>query len=205
MNSARMAHGFTLIEMIVATIAATLLVAGVLLMTSALSRDRAQMNVSQTSAGHRLLIDHIEHDLTNSTTFTQLNNGHALILTGHAGIDPSTLAVNGRLARVIYEIRGAGSTAALFRHQKYLDEPARAEDWTELVSLSTTALYLIPVGNDFEAVERPVQPPKRSSSNADDPPEPPARRVPKQYWIPAHARIHVQRQANSIDEELWLR
>jgi hypothetical protein len=203
MKTMRCHTAFTLIEMIVATIAATLLIAGVLLMTSTLGRDRARLTRSQSTPPQTQLLQQLHRDLTNSTTLAQLNNGHALILTGNNGIDPSTLIVNGRLSRVIYEIRGNGFDAALFRHQKYLDDPARSEDWTELISLSTTALFVIPDAAGFEPVERPPQP--TAASSPEESPPPPFRRAPKQFFIPAHARIHMQRPSGNVDEDLWLR
>jgi type II secretory pathway pseudopilin PulG len=50
MKTMRCHTAFTLIEMIVATIAATLLIAGVLLMTSTLGRDRARLTLSQSTS-----------------------------------------------------------------------------------------------------------------------------------------------------------
>jgi hypothetical protein len=126
-----------------------------------------------------------------------------MILVGHGGLDPATLAPTGRLTRVIYEVRGKGRDAALFRRQDYLDDPVRPQSWTELVSLGVEAFAVFPESGDFEPVakERPtsIVPTEEETSPAQ------RRRVPQAYFIPARARLSIQKGTTSIDEELWLR
>src|SRR5689334_23636928 len=99
--SDRHRHGFTLIEMMVATVLAALLMGGVLLMVTAIGRDRARIARDEAASpgSKSRLIDQFRRDLTSATTMTPIG-GRALILEGHGGIDPQTLAATGRLTRV---------------------------------------------------------------------------------------------------------
>src|SRR5207237_10825383 len=101
-----------------------------------------------------------------------------LILVGHGGLDPQTLAPTGRLTRVVYEIRGRGRDAALFRSQEYLDEPTRPERWTELVALDVVAFSVVAGSGDVLPVrgDRPY-----AVDEPDETPEAVAkrRRVPQ--------------------------
>ena len=135
MKTKTIRSGFTLLEMLLATVLASLLMGGVLLMTAAIGRDRARVTANESGARPTHLFDQLRFDLTNAMTMAQLDNGRGLILVGHGGLDAQTLATTGRLTRVVYEVRGKGPTAALFRQQSYLDEPTRPELWTELVAV----------------------------------------------------------------------
>ena len=195
-------RGFTLVEMLLATILAGLLMGGVLLMTTAIGRDRARVTADESQPRGMGLIDQLRWDLTNATTMAQADSGRVLILTGHGGLNGQTLAPTGRLTRVIYEVRGKGREAALFRTQSYLDDPVRPEPWTELVALNVLSLVVSPVSSDANPVEK-------EKPNSIVPPEeeiiPVRRRAPQAYYVPTRARLTVQRMNSTIEEELWLR
>ena len=183
---------FTLLEMLLATVLAALLMGGVLLMTTAIARDRARLTADQNHPRDTRLFNQLRWDLTNAATMAQLDNGRGLILTGHGGLDSQTLAPTGRLTRVIYEVRGHGHEAALFRRQYYLDEPTRPEPWTELVGLGVQVVYLMPQ-TDAEPVER------------DAPVSQTDRRQPVVYFVPSRAKLHIERDRAMLDKEMWLR
>jgi len=195
-------HGFTLIEMLLATVLAGILMGGVLLMTTAIGRDRARVSADEALPRGAGLVDQLRWDLTNATTMAQADNGRVLILTGHGGLDSKSLASNGRLVKVTYEVRGKSRDAALFRTQTYLDDPVRPEPWTELVALNVTALHVLPKSADSNPVEKekPI-----SFLPVDESVIPIRRRAPQAFYIPTRAKLTIQRTTSTIEEDLWLR
>src|SRR5205823_14004162 len=90
--------------------------------------------------------------------------GIGVELTGHGGIDPRTLAPNGRLVRVSY-IRGADDV--LRRKQTYLDDPVRPEPWSEIVAGDVQGLSVAqPNLPDAQFVMTLVQPPPGAADGA---------------------------------------
>ena len=193
--------GFTLIEMLLATVLAAMLMGGVLLMASTIGRDRARIAADELKPRGNAMVDQLRWDLTNAMTFAQLDNGRALILTGHGGLDAWTLSPNGRLTRVIYEIRGNGPDAALFRRQDYLDDPVRPQPWTELVALKVLSLRVLPRSGDADPVEKE----KPTSLVANEDESASRRRTPQVYFVPSQAELLIQRPHSTFDTELWLR
>ena len=195
-------RAFTLIEMLVATVLAGLLMGGVLMMTTTIARDRARVTADESLPRGAGLVDQLRWDLTNATTMAQTDNGRALILTGHGALDSKSLASNGRLVRVIYEVRGKGQDAALFRTQAYLDDPIRPDPFTELVALNIQSLIVMPESPDANPVEKekPI-----SIVPVEEPITPPRRRAPQAYYIPTRAKLTIQRTNTGIEEKLWLR
>ena len=195
-------RGFTLIEMLLATVLAGILMGGVLLMTTAIGRDRARVAADEAVPRGAGLVDQLRWDLTNATTMAQADHGRALMLTGHGALDGKTLASNGRLAKVTYEVRGKGRDGALFRTQSYLDDPVRPEPWTELVSMNVRTLNVLPKSPDANPVEKekPVSFLPREEEIA-----PTRRRAPQAYYIPTRARLTIQLKNSTIEEDLWLR
>jgi prepilin-type N-terminal cleavage/methylation domain-containing protein len=207
--SMRHRFAFTLIEMMVASVLAALLMGGVLLMVTAIGRDRARIARDEVaSAGSKSrLVDQFRRDLTSATTMTPIG-GRALILEGHGGLDPQTLAPTGRLTRVIYEVRGKGKTAALFRSQAYLDEPTRPEAWTELVAMNVNAFAVLAETPDGEAVRREkslTSEDAEADAAAGSAGVPRRRQARQAYYLPSRVRLRVQIGAGFVDEELWLR
>lgn len=197
--------GFTLIEMLLATVLAGLLMGGVLLMASAVGRDRARVAADEIRPRGTPLVDQLRWDLTNATTFAQLDNGKAMILVGHGGLDAQALTPTGRLTRVIYEVRGEGANAALFRRQDYLDDPVRPQSWTELVALDIISFRVLARSGDADPVEK-EKPSSFVPAEADaTSPRQARRRPPQAYFIPSRAELFIQRPASTLNAELWLR
>jgi type II secretory pathway pseudopilin PulG len=129
-------RGFTLVEILLATILAALLLGGVLAVASSISRDaaRATVQVPPMPVAARLL----RFDFTNAQSIQIDNNGQTLTLIGNNALDPQSLLPNQRLARVTYTIDPR--TRALAREQRYLDDEVHPEPWIELVAQKVTQI-----------------------------------------------------------------
>jgi type II secretory pathway pseudopilin PulG len=134
---------FTLVEMLVAVIVASMLTAGVLAAVAGIARDRqrlARIDAAAPVSPH--VIDLLRRDLTNATAIVP--SPESLILEGHGGIDPQSLAANNRFARVTYRIRHAAGRSDLVREQRYLDDAVRPEPWAEWVAAGVTHVTVSP-------------------------------------------------------------
>jgi prepilin-type N-terminal cleavage/methylation domain-containing protein len=150
----RARRGFTLVEMLLASTLAAVLMGGVLAATAGLSRDRRRMEERVERTHSSAATDVIRRDLTNAAALVAAGpRGFELVC--HGGIDGKTLAANQRLVRVTYRVvkhrRGAGST--LVREQAYLDDPIRRDRWSEVVATGVTGITLTAQSGDAEPVE----------------------------------------------------
>lgn len=134
----RKPHGFTLLEMLLATTLAALLLAAVLNLTAALSRDRVRIDQA-ASVKSPAALDLIRSDLSNSLAILS-NTGTELELLGYAGIDPQSLVADRRLTRVLYRIERRGAVSVLLREQAYLDDMIRPDAWSDVVVVGATRL-----------------------------------------------------------------
>src|SRR2546423_14975592 len=132
-------RGFTLIEMLLATVLAALLLGGVLMVTAAMSRDSARA-ATPTEPARSPIIRLLEWDLTNAATMQPADDGQSLALVGNGALDPRTMSPDGRLARVVYRIEPR--TRALAREQRYLDDEIRPEPWVEMLGMGVKRLDL---------------------------------------------------------------
>jgi prepilin-type N-terminal cleavage/methylation domain-containing protein len=134
--------GFTLIELLVATLLVAVLMSSVVLIAGGLARDQrdlsAMSNVHEADGAFAML----RYDLLNSRYVIPSGNGATII--GHAGLDPNNLTVMGRPTRVIYRV----VQGELLREQQLLDDPARPQRWTELVSSGVTSFAIEPASAD---------------------------------------------------------
>src|SRR2546430_271794 len=94
-------RAFTLLEMLLATILAAILMGGVLAMSAALARDQKRLS-SRAESNADGIIELLRFDLANARTMTQSNEGRMLVLVGHAGLDRRSLTATNRLTRVVY-------------------------------------------------------------------------------------------------------
>src|SRR5437762_1519029 len=100
-------RGFTLIEMLLATVLAALLMGGVLAVAAGLSRDRRRMEAHTAAEHSPLAADLLRRDLANAVALLNSSVGASagdIEMLGYSGIDPVTLRPNGRLVRVVYHI-----------------------------------------------------------------------------------------------------
>lgn len=124
-------RAFTLVEMLLATALAALLLGGLLLMAAALARDSARAAASPMPAPHGA-VQLLEWDLTNAATMHPSEDGQSLTLVGQCALDPRTLTPTARFARVVYRVDP--QTHLLTREQRFLDDEIRPEPWSELVA-----------------------------------------------------------------------
>ena len=104
-------RAFTLIEMLMATVLAAVLLGGVLMVVSAISRDAA----SAAAPGPQSLqpaVCLLEWDLSNAATMQLSDDGQSFTLVGNNALDPETLSPTGRMARVVYQIDPRAHTLA---------------------------------------------------------------------------------------------
>jgi prepilin-type N-terminal cleavage/methylation domain-containing protein len=121
---------FSLIEMLLATALAAVLMGAVLTLVAGVYRDaRMMQRLSSRPVGG--LLEGIARELGNVESFSQASDGRELALIGNIGIDRRTLSADSRLARVVYRVGPGGS---LRREQTYIDAPERPAPWGELVA-----------------------------------------------------------------------
>jgi hypothetical protein len=193
--------------MLLATVLAGLLMAGVLFMTAAMGRDYKRVMADEALPRRSGIIERMQWDLANAVTMTPQGNGRIVVLVGHGGLDSQTLTPTNRLTRVTYEVRGIGREAALFRQQEYLDDPTRPERWTELVCLDVQGFSLADESGDGQPVEKEKAEEKLAPGDEEILGALAARskRWPVAYFVPTRARVRVQHGERWIDEEVWLR
>jgi hypothetical protein len=121
-----------------------LLMGGVLFSLSALSRDAAAVIAKDPSQDLKGMPDLLQWDLGNARSVSQSADHRTLVLVGHGGIRPDTLRPNGRLARVVYSCELRGKLWRMTRGQRYLDDPARPQAWTDLVALGVSSVEVLP-------------------------------------------------------------
>lgn len=144
-----MRRGFTLIEMLLATVLSALLLGGVLTVVAAISKDaaRASLPLPQSS---QPIVQLVTWDLSNAATMQLAADGQSLTLIGNNALDPTTLSPSGRMARVVYRIHP--QTHALTREQRYLDDGIRPEPWVELVAGDITRIEASTPENQGDSV-----------------------------------------------------
>ncbi len=143
---------FTLIEMLLASTLAALLMAGVLFLTASLSRDRQRLESRTQSEPLDAAFDLLRRDLASTAAMIPSPRGDGIALIGSAGLDPAALTADGRLCRITWRIRRQGDRSMLLREQAFLDDPIRPQPWTEVVAIDATALAITPLSSDGKPV-----------------------------------------------------
>ncbi len=126
--------GFSLIEMLVATVLSAVLMSALLAVLAGVARDRRLLR-AMTPTPPATGIDLLEWDVRNASTISSAADA-PLILVGNDGIDRASLAPDGRLVRVVYRV----VDKTLWRQQEYLDDPVRPMPWQELMSADFRSL-----------------------------------------------------------------
>jgi type II secretory pathway pseudopilin PulG len=132
----RRAAAFTIVELLAATALATVLMVGVLIVLSHLSRDQKRVAAREGGGGETAVVELLRRDLMRAEHLSFDAATGTLRLSGYGALDRQTLRPTARAALVSYQIEhggGDGSGAWLTRRQQYLDEPAAAKQWTECV------------------------------------------------------------------------
>jgi prepilin-type N-terminal cleavage/methylation domain-containing protein len=189
-------RAFSLIEMLVATALASVLMYAVLLVAANLSRDR-KMLTQMNSDPPQPVVDLLRWDISNADTASQRADGQVLILIGHGGVDRATLLPNGRLAQITYRITNRPVTGTLVRQQEYLDDPVRPDAWQELVAAGATDIAIRPASGDVSYV---------SNTDPFSPQDASPQRQPRTTMrLPSRVRLHIDMKPMGVDEELWIK
>lgn len=137
-------RGLTLLELMVCSALAALLMGGVLAIVSLLARDRQRLDrrdvASERSAA---LVSLLRRDLAGASRLEADDEGRRLVLTGYSGIDSRVRRHDNRPARVAYQIRrgdGSQTEASLTRTQEYLDATAGEQPWAELAAIGVETI-----------------------------------------------------------------
>jgi len=178
---------FTLLELLLANMLIAILLAGVLLLISSLSREQKKFAAAQNQDPTTSILNLLRRDLSNSESIRPLSNQKGFILIGHAGLDSKSLQPTDRRTRVVYEIRRRANMLCLIREQTYLDDPIKPQRFesllaTNISSLSISAQGATPVDDD--------------ELNLDD---------TNTFTLPASVTLHLVSSHRAIDQPLFLR
>jgi prepilin-type N-terminal cleavage/methylation domain-containing protein len=132
-------RAFTLLEMLLATALAAVLMAAVLLMLAGVSRDRRRVSAATASPMLQTIEERIRWDIVNAQSMDVGNDGGSVVLTGHGAIDHQSLTSNGRLSQVTYRM----TSGCLVREQEYLDNPAQPSRWRALVAVNVHSFRVV--------------------------------------------------------------
>jgi prepilin-type N-terminal cleavage/methylation domain-containing protein len=200
-NPARRA--FTLVEMLLATTLAAILMGGVLTATAALARDRRRMEARTGIDASSGVMEIIHRDLANGAALLGPADANGFDLVSFAGIDGKTFAANQRLTQVTYRIvRSTRQDAAgvLIRGQAYLDDAIRPDRWNDVVAAGVKRVVITPVSDDADAVRLGDEVAERlSGANGRGGMPLTARRVPSRL------RVRIEFADRVIDREMVLR
>ena len=193
-------QGFTLIEMLLATTLAAILMGAVLVAAGAVSRDRQRMESREAKAHSGQMLQVIRHDLANGMALVGLMNADGFEIVGCGAIDPRTLLPNQRLARVRYRVarqgRGAG---VLLREQAYLDDPIRPDRWNEVVAVNVTRIVITPLSLDGEIVRIGEDVSERLRA-VDG-----GAAIMQGARVPSRVRVRIEMINGVVDQEMVLR
>jgi prepilin-type N-terminal cleavage/methylation domain-containing protein len=183
-------RGFTLIELMVATVVAAVMTAGVLMIVARLSRDRVLISKKIGAPTPDCMIDLLRWDFANAQGMLASPRADELILFGHGGIDGTTLTATGRVSRVAYRIEPSADGPQLIREQRYLDDRGRPQAWRELVARNVETITALPATLQLPA---PLGGALANVADAG------ARQVPPRV------RLLIRRGKVTIDQELAVR
>jgi prepilin-type N-terminal cleavage/methylation domain-containing protein len=194
--------GFTLVEMLLATTLAAIVMGGVLTATAALARDRRRMEARTTLDASSGVIEMIRRDLTNAAALVGAADANGFELVGFGGIDGKTFAANQRLVQVTYRVvRSAkGDTAGvLVRGQAYLDDASRPDRWNDVVAAGVKRVTITAVSDDGDVVQLGDEVAERLSGANGRGGTMAARRVP------SRVRVRIEFADHVLDRDMVLR
>src|SRR5947209_5308283 len=180
-------NAFTLLELLLANMLIAILLGGLLLLISSLSREQKKVTAAQDQDPTNSILTLLCHDLANSESARPLPNERGFILTGHAGLDPKSLTPTDHRTRVIYEVRRRADILCLIREQTYLDDPIKPQRFEELIATNITSLSISGTNES---------PTDDESLNLDD---------TTAFTLPSSVTIHVVLSNRAINRELFLR
>ena len=190
--------GFTLVEMMLATVLAAMLIGGVMTVASGLSRDRRRMDEKMSVQRPTVLVELLRKDFVNSSAVIWSSDGDTIVMVGHGGLDAKLLTPTGRLSLITYRMTGRGPAASLIREQRYLDDPVRPGIWREVVSVGVRDFAIGPRSNDADAVALGEDVAGRISPAA-------LGRGVRVTRVPSRVRLRIDSDGRAVDEEVVVR
>jgi hypothetical protein len=187
-----------LVEMMLATVLAAMLIGGVMTVASGLSRDRRRMQEKMTAPRPTVLIELLREDFANASAVIWSVDGGTVVLVGHGGLDPKSLTPTGRLAEVTYRVSGRGTAATLVREQRYLDDAIRPWPWREVVSVGVREFGMAAGSDDAEPVRLGEDVAQRLGEN----------RLGGEFRvtrIPSRVRVWIGLAGRAVEEEVVVR
>jgi prepilin-type N-terminal cleavage/methylation domain-containing protein len=171
-RTTRRNSGFTLVELMLASALAAVMLGGVLTVLTVVARDRQRLAAGAAAGGGgdgaERVLALLRRDLTHARTFQQPSpRGKVLLLEGYGGINADTLLPDGRLCRVEYRIEELDAKRWLFRRQRYLDDRTHPQPWTAVVSSEVQRIFVDEVVTQVKpATARPATAPATAPSAA---------------------------------------
>ena len=145
-----MRRAFTILEMLAATALTALLMLAVLHVIGSVGRSRAAMARQPDSAWRANVLETLRLDLGHSTGVRFQPDG--ITLTGHAGLDPLTLAPDHQPVSVTYGITTLAGRSWLYRRQAPRAGSGR-QQWRELLCVDVTTFSVRPVNAAADRAE----------------------------------------------------
>jgi prepilin-type N-terminal cleavage/methylation domain-containing protein len=193
-------RAFTLVEMLLASTLAAVLMAAVLTVAAALARDQRRMEAGQAADHAPAEFGLLRRDLANGAALISSGDSDTFELISHAGLDPRTLGATQRLTLIRYHIaRPSGARPILVREQRFLDDPIRPQSSREIVATGVTRLAITAVSADAEPVELGDEVGERVRA-ADGRPE-----VPTATRVPSRLVVRIGFPDALVERELVLR
>jgi hypothetical protein len=180
--------------MLVATVIAAVLMAGVLSATVSLSRDRQRLAARDIGTHAGGAMELVRRDLANATAFIGPPRDTGFALIGHGGIDARTFVADGRLCYVAYRLDKGG---VLVREQAYLDDPIRVDRWREVVAVGVRGVGVAPVSADGESMQLSEEVEGRLRGRGAA--------ALSATRVPSRVRVRIEFGDGAVDREMVLR
>ncbi len=142
-------HGFTLIELVVASAIAVVLMGAVLAMLASIARDRVRLATARPAeaADQSSLVELFRRDLLSATKI-QVNQSNHIVLETCASLDGQTWQRIDRPSIVTYRLIEDHGFHWLVRQQRFADDPISPMPNRGLVAFDARLLELRPLADN---------------------------------------------------------
>jgi type II secretory pathway pseudopilin PulG len=182
-------NGFTLVELMAASIATVILVGAVFGVLGGITRDRQKLVAARLSDRSAVdsVVELLRHDLLSATSLR--NADGTVVLHTFNRLDPDGLEPTERPTIVTYRVEDEGSIPCLLRRQVTIDEPVPPSPFSALVACHVRKIEVKEFPPDREQKDHTVE------------------MTPQSDRVPNQIRLHVEFDDSSaaIDQVLCLR
>lgn len=134
-------HGLTLVELLAATILASMLMVAVLGVLQSLTRQQKMLlDLNQTEPWQARFWEQLEWDLTNSRTVQV--TPEKIVLEGYAGRDAGTQTLTHRPTRIEYSVLQTEATSLLSRYEVETGSRSLQEGVSEVLGVGIKQILL---------------------------------------------------------------